>query len=414
MEFVVPHRSTPRDTTWGTFPDLDGDGFADLVVAGKDQNGARMVTVFPGSSSGVHHKIRVDVTVPISEDVISVASAGDVDGDGFVDLVLSMQTSFPQNDGGLLVYRGGPSGITANQKPVVTIPEPTDAQHVFGSATSAGDVNGDGYSDIIAVAVATGDSAIDRYVIFFGGPQGPSTTPSITLDGDGVGQAVGCGEGGDVDGDGFPDIVALTGGTELLLYRGGPMGPSTASRTLIATMAYDCASSPVSPTPGDLNGDGFADIAVMSPGCGTGAGAFAEILYGGTSISKPTFLGVPEGYSGFDATIQLAGDIDGDGYDDLVAGMTASFGVTKAGLWFAGSPVGVSGQSGKLVSYSPVPTTGSAWVYGVGDIDRDGRADVVLSTIGSFLTVFGGATPDISYETEVGPLPNGTFSDAFR
>ncbi len=158
FEFIVPHRSSPRDASWGTFPDVDGDGFADAVVAG-DVNGAATFTVFPGSTSGVHHKVRVDVIVPIAEDVISLASAGDVDGDGYADVVVSTA-------GGIFVYRGEPGGIVANQKPSFTIPaSENDADHFFYTVTSAGDVNGDGYADIIVVDRASADQVITRLFI---------------------------------------------------------------------------------------------------------------------------------------------------------------------------------------------------------------------------------------------------------
>ncbi len=137
------------------------------------------------------------------------------------------------------------------------------------------------------------------------------------------------------------------------------------------------------------------------------------ILYGGATISSPAKLPVPKDYVGFDATIQLAGDIDGDGYDDLVAGLIASLATGDAGVAFFGSPTGFTLAASSLVAI-PAPASGLGWTFGAGDLDRDGRADVLLFGDGSFVRVFRGVTNGVAAETEVGPLANGEFIAAFR
>ena len=77
---------------------------------------------------------------------VSVASAGDVNGDGYADVVVGAQ-GYTTNTGRAYVYLGGPSGLATTAATTLT---GESANHYFGSSVAtAGDVNGDGYADVV-------------------------------------------------------------------------------------------------------------------------------------------------------------------------------------------------------------------------------------------------------------------------
>src|SRR5204863_318808 len=107
----------------------------------------------------------------------SVASAGDVNGDGFADLVVGAP-GVSTNTGRAYVYLGGAGGLATT--PATTLTAPDGAGGDFGiSVASAGDVNGDGYADLVVGAHRVSTDTGRAYV-YLGGASGLATTPSST------------------------------------------------------------------------------------------------------------------------------------------------------------------------------------------------------------------------------------------
>ena len=146
----------------------------------------------------------------------------------------------------------------------------------FGTSVStAGDVNGDGYSDVIVGANANdaGGSNAGRAYVYFGGSI-MNNTADVLLTGeaasDGLGFAVA--NAGDVNGDGYGDVlIGATGndagGTSAgraYVYFGGSLMNSTADVIMTGAAANDQFGVSVSTT-GDVNGDGYSDVAVGMP-----------------------------------------------------------------------------------------------------------------------------------------------------
>ena len=139
---------------------------------------------------------------------ISVASVGDVNGDGYDDFVVGAH--FYPSEGGrgrAYLFFGGPAIDTVAD---LVIPNPTgDNVAWFGiSVASAGDFNGDGYPDIIIGARNAGFPG--KAYIFYGGPS-LHATPDVTLTGETTGSNTWFGNSvasiGDVNGDGFDDVI---------------------------------------------------------------------------------------------------------------------------------------------------------------------------------------------------------------
>ena len=231
-----------------------------------------------------------------------VACAGDVNRDGFADVVVLNTEAY--------VFLGSAGGLSTTP---IALAHPGISSRLYApeSAAGAGDVNGDGYADIVV-----GGDILGGYV-YLGSPAGPSQTPdtlnvqSIQLDGD-FGRAVA--SAGDVNGDGFADILVTDPvlnqpNASVFLFLGGPGGITVATQP--AAMLSSLSGLSIAGA-GDVNGDGFADVIGGTPYID------AALFLGGPGglSTTPTPLGTP----GFVSGVAGAGDVNGDGFADVLCG----------------------------------------------------------------------------------------------
>jgi hypothetical protein len=170
---------------------------------------------------------------------------------------------------GLLVFGLVLTASPALAASIQTLIAPTGAAagDVFGlSVSSAGDVNGDGYADVIVGAPGNDTAGTDagRAYVFYGGP-GADAAADLTLTGAGAGDVFGfsVSSAGDVNGDGYADVIvgalgSEPGGGRAYVYFGGPGADAVADLTLMgAAGSFDGFGWSVS-SAGDVNGDGYA------------------------------------------------------------------------------------------------------------------------------------------------------------
>ncbi|MCK5109460.1 MAG: FG-GAP repeat protein, partial [Methanosarcinales archaeon] len=264
----------------------------------------------------------------------SVASAGDVNGDGYGDIVVgAYQNDNGGNDAGkAYLYLGSASGISTTASWVAT---GDVAYTYFGSSvTSAGDVNGDGYDDV--VVGAHGGNGIGKAYLYLGSASGLSTTASWTAIGEAAGDYFGTSvaSAGDVNRDGNSDVIVGAcyndgGGNsagKAYVYLGSATGLSTtASWTATGGVASDYFGSSVASV-GDVNDDGYGDIVVGAHGNGDGGGFGAGKVYlylgsasGISATASWTMTGEMAG-DYFGSSVASAGDVNDDGYVDIVVG----------------------------------------------------------------------------------------------
>lgn len=374
-EFQVGARTTPIDTSWGTVSDVNGDGIGDLIsVAVPTSAGGGRALVFFGAPGGLPPApsqvlTRADTPTRAFADVLAIAP--DVNGDGFADFVVGVDES-------VKVFLGSASGIASS--PVSTVVNPISSGAFGHVVDGAGDVNGDGYGDVIA-----GDEWTARAYIYFGSPTGIPSAPSVTLfppmapPGGSVDYARDLGHAGDVNGDGFADVwinlyqISASGGSAFsCLHYGAAGGVETTScvRRGPGSLTHVACLD-------DVNGDGFADVGattnVFTAVVAT-LGSSAGLGLGPTDVVWFRPSGAP---GGFGRWFSPAGDMDADGLADVV--------VTSPGSLDAYVYRGIPSGAALVADWTLTTLDDSTGHYGdrvagARDLNADGFPDIIVGS----------------------------------
>lgn len=405
-QFYVGARSAEVDTSWLGGLDVNGDGYSD-VAATTNSIYNNEAYVYLGGPRGVDPS--PVIRFPVRDSGIlcavgwSVANAGDLDGDGYSDLAMSCSFRGP---GSVLIFRGGPAGLSA--RPSAELTSPSSDEDFFGSAVAGvGDVNGDGYADLAVGTDADSSGHLAVVRLYYGNAHGVGVRPALTLPLRTARYTEAAVAGaGDLNGDGFADMVtgSLSGTVppspeSTQVFLGGPEGLRA---TPIATLAPQDPAAYLFALPlrsaGDLNGDGRADL-VLGATDGSNTRTVAWIYYGtSVGVSPTASLGLRSPNEGRPensrpAAVAGAGDVDGDGFGDLVLGTLD--GTVQV---YYGAAGGLSSSAGSSLRF---PTAGGfgASVTGAQDVNGDGFADVL---VGAPSTAGGWGAAYVFHGTETG------------
>jgi len=320
------------------------------------------------------------------------AAAGDFDGDGAADVVSSAPYSDANgfNSGFMHVQYGPLSGALDGADADFSYTGLADRQYV-GWDLHSGDLDGDGIDDLVHGATGAGDYG--RVYVQYGSPSGLSdlTTPGATFDGTDYDHMLGRGIAlGDLDGDGVDALLfAASGAQTVYVYEGvvsGAVGLSAATATLYSAEAEELFGRGIDAR-GDLNGDGMADVATTASWADSSRG-LVFVSYGPLSGAVDTSDGGGRIEGSSDPSVDLAsaqacstaGDVDGDGYDDLLLGAYGDGDGGSARLFLG--PISGTLQHDDHHAKLDAPASGSYTGYStelVGDVDGDGHADLLIA-----------------------------------
>jgi len=426
--------ATPDTHLSGFFPsfgadvasagDVNGDGYDDVIVGAPEFDGGQAFEgaafVFLGGANGIADAAYYEAHATLESDQTyagmgnSVASAGDVNGDGYADvLVGAPQYADGQAlEGAAFIYLGSADGIVSRGNPAnahARIYGDRVLAHLGSSVASAGDVNGDGYDDVIVAAngYSDGESFEGAAFVFLGSASGVSdgspASAHASFEGDQVDARLSDAScAGDVNGDGFSDVILgaeyydigheQEGAAFLFLgSANGLAGRSLASAD--ALIAGDEAWAGLGgsvASAGDVNGDGFSDVIVGSIGYGGAIDGGAAFIFLGSAsgsvgddpASAHTRLVSDVSNSWFGNTVASAGDVNGDGYADVL--VTAPQYQHQSGtggkiFLFLGSENGVaSGDPASAAMRITCGDTSDTGGASAGDVNGDGYADVIV------------------------------------
>ncbi len=337
--------------------DVNGDGYDDFIVGAPFFDGGEVdegkVFLFMGNALGspTASSWPGELDHPDAMFGDDVDGAGDVNADGFADFLVGGQlyTNGEQWEGACVLFLGSPTGPSSAPDWIV---EGNQVEAACGGVAGAGDVNGDGFSDV-AIGVAGFDgSSVDcgKVEVYLGSASGLSSTPVWTKVGDAPG-FLGSGQAcaGDDNRDGKSDHLI---GAPLYeynqgrayLYRGHASGLEDKPNWIGSGKQDGAFFGQTLAGIGDINGDGKSDFAVGSPRCDgayVDSGQVQVWLGGAGGVS---FSGTIEGESGpgewLGISVAGAGDCNGDGFCDLLygsqsAGATLHYGNTRGLSRFA-------------------------------------------------------------------------------
>jgi hypothetical protein len=446
--------------------DVNGDGIADLIVGaiGSAPGGAERA----GSSYVVFGK--TDITTTQLADIAagrgggfvmngqcagdlsggSVDGAGDVNGDGLADLIIGASGSdiAARNRAGRSYVVFGKTDPIA-----IELSEIAAARGGFvinGQCTGdisgfrvagAGDVNGDGLSDLIVSAYWSSTAAglaVGRNFVVFGKTDTAAVELSAVASGDGGfvitgqcafdGSGIGVDGAGDVNGDGLADLIVgalkndlaggLDAGRSYVVF--GKAGTMAVELSDIAAGAGgfvingECASNlsgRSAASAGDVNGDGLADLIVGAPGFNLSPTSSYDagrsyVVFGKADTTAVALSAIAAGGGGFimdsqgrddfnGISVAGAGDVNGDGLADLIVG---AFGSDPAAGEAAGRSYLVYGRTGTssiqlsnvaaghggfVINGECANDLSGSGVAGAGDVNGDGLADLLVAASGS-------------------------------
>jgi len=348
--------------------DLDNDGYVDVVVGSPQHNGNGRVYVYSGKTGDT---IRTFSGEAVADEFgACLAATGDFNNDGVNDLIIGASNNDGSGkDAGRVYVFSGADGDT-----LFTF-SGTSINEFFGySVASAGDVNSDGYDDIM-IGVPYDKNATGSVYIFSGSNGVKLRTYSGEAEGDQFGFSVST--AGDVNGDNFDDVIigawandgaALEAGRAYIFS--GQTGDTLFKFSGSAPSDYFGYS--VS-TAGDANRDGYDDVVVGVPFAANGAGRIF-IYSGHTGDTLHTFTGQSVnarlGYA-----VANAGDVNHDGFSDVIVGVPYTHSAA------AGQVNVISGKTGGVLQVVGGIAVGDGLGFSVssaGDFNKDGFEDLLI------------------------------------
>ena len=266
-----------------------------------------------------------------------ISNAGDINADGYDDVVVGADwyDNGQSNEGAVFVHMGSATGLGTTPAAIL---ESNQVEANMGRSVSrAGDVNNDGYDDIIVSSwlYDPGVTNAGRVYIYHGSASGINTTPAKTIDGNQFGANFGncVSAAGDVNNDGYDDVVVgawlydagQTDEGRVYVFLGSSTGITTPAVVILEGNQEFAHFGNSAAGAVDVNADGYDDIVVAADRFDGGLSNEGKVLvYHGTATGiNPIPAKEIEGNqdnANFGSEVASAGDVNNDDYDDIIVG----------------------------------------------------------------------------------------------
>jgi len=363
--------------------DVNGDGYDDVIIGAA---GIDRAYVFHGSYAGLGTTAATTLRGSGTERFgDAVAGIGDVNGDGYDDVMVG-DPYYSSSGGRIDAYHGSASGVSSTAAFATSL---TVASAALGQAIDgAGDLNGDGYDDVIVGAPGYTGSYVNGglVLVLYGASTGLSTSSSTTFTGtvnlSGLGSAV---AGlGDINSDGYDDAAISEPYYDTVnILLGSSKGLTLTGATTVINTGWNTFGSALDGA-GDVNGDGAPDLIIGDYGYSSGSKSMLGRAYVYHNSGTGTFTSAKTTLTGVSSSDQLGwdvagvGDVDNDGYDDVLIGIYGDSSYRGEARLYLGSASGVSSSYiqnfGGSASYEYYGSS----LDGAGDVDGDGWADIII------------------------------------
>ncbi|PXF20274.1 MAG: hypothetical protein CXX72_05080, partial [Methanobacteriota archaeon] len=386
--------------------DLNCDGISDMVVSEPAANGAAgEVHIWYGSTAGISSTPSVTLGGTASGDRFghSTVPAGDVNGDGCDDLAVGAPGQLNTNSitsGVVHVFHGKAGGLESSAS--WTAEGGAAGDEFGGRVTSAGDVNNDGYDDLLVAALgwSSAPTRVGQIYLYLGNASGLLTTGhSWSRSGSGANLVLGFTMAGigDVNNDGFDDVAIastrdfseLSGYSRVQVYHGSANGLSSMYAREWAMDSQSTMFGSALARLGDINGDGYDDLAIGEPlndtSTGASSGGKVWIFTGSANgFAKNPALEIEGEVAGqlFGSAIAAVGDINDDGSPEvLITSLEYGNAGGKVHLYYSDqaqllrpgtSPLLIQGATGQHLGRT---------LSGGGDVDGDGQLELLITSM---------------------------------
>ena len=359
--------------------DVNGDGYLDFAIGASWHSSEQGILYVYLGGPTISNTPSYTITSGAGGQLGGTIGFGDINGDGYSDIILS-DVYYNSSTGKVFVYFGGQ---TPHVTPDITLIGP-NTQSGFGGKVLGADLNGDGYGDVIVSATDAPDvnTHSGRVYVYYGGAS-VNATPDVTLSGVASSYFGTSLAAGDFNHDGHTDLAVSAmlynawQGAAYIFYGNGSGVNTTPDVTFYGEVVNDQYGRSI--TALDMNSDGYSDLAVGAPFGGSRLGR-VYVYFGGSNMNNVadlTITGSDGGDDLFGMEVANAKDVNNDGYEDLLAGSQNALNQQGKAFVFYGGS-SLNGVADLTIIGDAGKSFMGEQLAGLGDINHDGKNEFIV------------------------------------